>query len=371
MSNRKKRLGKGLDAFFDNEPEIKTDEGEAVTEAEGIENIALEEIEPNPYQPREDFNEESLKELAASIAEKGVLQPLIIAPKEETGYYIVAGERRWRASQIAEQDTVPALVKDLKREEMIEIALIENIHRDDLNPLEEAKAYKNLLAEMKLTQQELAERIGKSRSTISNSLRLLKLPEELQEKIAAGQLYAGQARALAGLEEKSEQLEIAEEVISREMSVRETERYIAGLKETEEEREKSSPVMTEEQDSEEEEREISSAVSTQEQDDKAKAEKDVLSSEATEELAVEAEEDDILAGLQKLLGEPERDPDNLEELEDDIAELEEINKWQVYCQEIEEITGLPVTINKTEEETKVVFSCQKPQDLKALLAKLK
>ncbi len=215
----KSRLGRGLDALLGNK---QVEEGD-------LKNINLERIEPNPYQPRQEISDKKLKELAQSIEKNGVLQPVILTSAEE-GFHLVAGERRWRAAKMAGLDRIPAIVKDIDSDQMMELALIENIHRQDLNPLEEAGAYQQLLDEFDITQAELASRLGRSRSSISNSLRLLKLAPEVQEYVSRETLSAGQARAVAGLESYQQQIEAAEKIIESEMSVREAENYIAGLK---------------------------------------------------------------------------------------------------------------------------------------------
>ena len=215
----KSRLGRGLDALLGNKD---SDKGE-------LQNINLERIEPNPYQPRDDIGEEKLKELAQSIEKNGVLQPIILTPVDE-GFYLVAGERRWRAAKMAGLERIPAIIKNIDKDQMMELALIENIHRQDLNPLEEANAYKQLLDEFELTQAELATRLGRSRSSISNSLRLLHLAPEVREFVSRETLSAGQARAIAGLNSDDKQLKAAEEIIEKDMNVREAEKYIAELK---------------------------------------------------------------------------------------------------------------------------------------------
>lgn len=222
----KSRLGRGLDALLGNK---NNREGE-------LQNINLERIEPNPYQPREDIGEDKLNELAQSIEKNGVLQPVILTPTEE-GFYLVAGERRWRAAKMADLDRIPAIVKNIDRDQMMELALIENIHRQDLNPLEEARAYKQLQEEFELTQAELASRLGRSRSSISNSLRLLQLDSGVQKFVSRETLSAGQARAIAGLDSDEEQLAAAEKIIEEDMSVREAEQYISELKSDKEDRE--------------------------------------------------------------------------------------------------------------------------------------
>lgn len=189
--------------------------------------VPIEQIEPNPEQPRRSFSQEALNELAASIGEKGIIQPLILRPDPANAerYQIVAGERRWRAAQMAQLHEVPAIVRELDDTEVMEIALIENIQRADLNPVEEAVAYKQLMERFGHTQEKLAEALGKSRSHIANSLRLLNLPEPVQDMMREGRLSAGHARALITTENPES---LAREVLARGLSVRETEKLAKG-----------------------------------------------------------------------------------------------------------------------------------------------
>jgi len=217
---KKKRLGRGLDALISDDSK---------KDAAGFKNIDLDKIEANPYQPREEFNQTELAELAESIKANGVIQPIILTPNEE-GYYLVAGERRWRAAKLAGLEEIPSIIQEMAPEKMMELALIENIHREDLNPLEESRAYQKLIEEFDLTQAELAERLGKSRSTITNSLRLLKVAKEVQTKLLEGDLSSGQVRALAGLSKEEDQREVMDKVITEDMNVRQTESLVAEIK---------------------------------------------------------------------------------------------------------------------------------------------
>ncbi|MBF8437706.1 ParB/RepB/Spo0J family partition protein [Halanaerobiaceae bacterium Z-7014] len=217
---KKRRLGRGLDALISDDSK---------KDAAGFKNIELDKIEANPYQPREEFNQTELAELAESIKVNGVIQPIILTPNEE-GYYLVAGERRWRAAKLAGLEEIPSIIQEMAPEKMMELALIENIHREDLNPLEESRAYQKLLDEFDLTQAELAERLGKSRSTITNSLRLLKVAKEVQAKLLEGSLSSGQARALAGLSSEKDQKEAMDKVLTEDMNVRQTEGLVAEIK---------------------------------------------------------------------------------------------------------------------------------------------
>ena len=193
-----------------------------------VQQISLDDIALNPKQPRQKFNEEKLNELAQSIRIKGVLQPILVRTIESglTHFELVAGERRLRASRLAGFDKVPALIKKIRDEDLLEVALIENIQRDNLNPIEEAVAYRNLINEHGYTQEDLAKRVGKNRSTISNMLRLLLLPEEIKKDIATEKFSAGHARALLPLDNPTEQIRLKEKVLSEHMSVRDIEKWV-------------------------------------------------------------------------------------------------------------------------------------------------
>lgn len=226
MENNKRRaLGRGLEELFYNEP-IAYDKMEekilTETPKEAIVNVKISELRSNPYQPRQVFDEEALKELAASIKEHGVFQPIIIK-KSIKGYEIIAGERRVKASQMAGLEEIPAIVRDFTDEEMMEIALLENLQRENLNPMEESRAYKKLLETLQITQEELAKKLGKSRSYITNMLGLQTLPENIQAMISNKQMTMGHARVLSKLENVSQQEELAEKIIADGMSVRELE----------------------------------------------------------------------------------------------------------------------------------------------------
>lgn len=222
---QKQALGKGLGALI---PDLSVlDEREK--KALGISEIELDKIIPNDYQPRKVFDDEKLKELAASIKEQGVIQPIIVH-KAGGGYQLIAGERRWRASRLAGLKTIPALVKEATKRELLEMALIENIQREDLNPLEAAEAYKRLQDEFKLTQEDLARRVGKERSTITNFLRLLGLPKEIKHDLSSGALSMGHAKALLSLDRVRDQLQAAASIVKRGLSVREAEALAHGLK---------------------------------------------------------------------------------------------------------------------------------------------
>jgi ParB family transcriptional regulator, chromosome partitioning protein len=213
MSSRK-ALGKGLSALIP--------EAEELGGAGAYFQCPVEAIEPNPHQPRKRFGEDELEELVASVREKGILTPLLVS-KTETGYRLIAGERRWRAAQKAGLERVPVVVRETSPMESLELALIENIHRKDLNPIEEAMAYQRLLEDTETTQEILAKRLGKERSTIANTLRLLKLPMGIQQDVVEERLTMGHARALAGLKSREDQMALRDEILKKALSVRQTE----------------------------------------------------------------------------------------------------------------------------------------------------
>ena len=217
-----KGLGRGLDAIF------ATENVELVTENDKIVEISLEEIKKNPYQPRTYFNEEKLNELKESIEKNGLLQPIIVK-KAVKGYYIIAGERRYRAFELLGRKEIPAIIKEMTDEEMMVFAVLENLQREDLSALEESESYKNLMDKMSLTQDELAKKLGKSRPYIANSLRLLKLPTEIKNKLEQGVISTAHARTLLALKTKKVMEDVCTLVIERKMSVRELEEYVAKL----------------------------------------------------------------------------------------------------------------------------------------------
>ena len=217
-----KGLGRGLDAIF------ATENVELTTDSDKIVEISLEEIKKNPYQPRTYFNEEKLNELKESIEKNGLLQPIIVK-KAVKGYYIIAGERRYKAFELLGKKEIPAIIKEMTDEEMMIFAVLENLQREDLSALEESESYKNLMDKMSLTQEELAKKLGKSRPYIANSLRLLKLPIEIKNKLEQGLISAAHARTLLSLKTKKAMEEVCTLVIDRKMSVRELEEYVAKL----------------------------------------------------------------------------------------------------------------------------------------------
>ena len=213
----KKRLGKGLDAL------LSKSQGEK--REHEIKDIDIEKIKPNPYQPRDRFTEESLDELANSIENKGVLQPITVREIQYDNFELVTGERRWRAAKKAGLDTIPAIIREFKDDEMMEVALIENLQREDLNPIEEAYAYQKMIEEFDITQKEVAERVSKSRSAIANTLRLLNLPPSVQEIVSRETISMGHARALLPLESKK-QVNLANKIVEEDLSVRKTEELV-------------------------------------------------------------------------------------------------------------------------------------------------
>ncbi|WP_161879365.1 ParB/RepB/Spo0J family partition protein [Alkalibacterium sp. MB6] len=223
MANKKKGLGRGIDALFD----VPDFEKEVNENDEQVEQLALDEIRPNPYQPRRYFNEEALEELASSIKESGVLQPIIVRKSSVKGYEIVAGERRFRASKLAEKETIPAIVRELNEEIMMQVAILENLQREDLTSLEEAEAYNMMMDKLEMTQEMVAEKLGKSRSYIANHLRLLALPEEVKMMVQEGRLSNGQARTLLGLKDKAKIAKLARRAVKEKLTVRQLEHLVA------------------------------------------------------------------------------------------------------------------------------------------------
>ena len=221
----KKGLGRGLGALLDAGAVVET-----TTETEkDVKKIKITQIEPNKAQPRTDFDEEKIEELADSIREYGLIQPIVVKLNKNGYYTIIAGERRWRAARKAGLKEVPAVIKDVSEQTEKEITLIENIQREDLNALEEAAGIKELMDVYGLTQEDVAKKIGRSRPAVANILRLLNLPEEIQKLVKEGTLSQGHARALLSVEDKVKAQEIAKLIIAQDMSVRQTEAYIANL----------------------------------------------------------------------------------------------------------------------------------------------
>ncbi len=216
-------LGKGLGALIPEKPSPEIDG------KKGLRNCGIEEIQPNPFQPRKHFKEEQLQGLTESIREKGILQPLIVRRKG-AGFELIAGERRWRAAQKAGLKEVPIIIRDVSETELLELSLIENIQREDLNPVEEAEAYKSLMEHFHLTQEEISKRVGKDRTTITNTIRLLKLPPEIRESLVEGAISMGHARAFLSLEGPEKQKQAFRKVLAANFSVRQTESLIKRLR---------------------------------------------------------------------------------------------------------------------------------------------
>jgi len=222
QEKKKGGLGRGLGALFEEEPQVKP--------AEEIEDLPLAEVRPNPYQPRKNFDEKKLAELAESIKENGVLQPIIVR-RSVGGYEIIAGERRYRASELAGQATIPAIIRQFDESQMMEVAILENLQREDLTPLEEAQAYEMLQKNLGLTQEEVSKKMGKSRPYITNYLRLLTLPQKTKGLLQRGELSMGQARTLLGLKDKDRIDELAKRVVKEGMPVRKVEALVAKMNE--------------------------------------------------------------------------------------------------------------------------------------------
>lgn len=230
MSSRRTGLGKGLEALI---PAVEEDEASAI---QGVMEVSIDSIVPNPHQPRAPIRDQDLVELAASIEVHGVIQPLVVA-RVLNGYQLIAGERRWRASRLAGLSIVPVVVKDVVPREMLELALVENLQRSDLNPLEEAMAFRQLTEEFELTQEQVARRVGKSRVAVSNTLRLLKSTREIQEALLEDKISEGHARALLGLEQSEAQNAALTTVLKQGLNVRQTEelvRHLLGVPKAEE-----------------------------------------------------------------------------------------------------------------------------------------
>lgn len=225
METKKRALGRGLEQLFNTDnldfDRIEQQIYETASHEEIVE-LPLTELRVNPYQPRQIFNEEALNELAHSIKEHGVFQPIIVK-KSIKGYDIIAGERRVRASRLAGKETIPAIIRNFTDEQMMEIALLENLQRENLTSIEEAKAYKTMIEKLNLTQDELARKVGKSRSHITNILGLLRLPQEVQNMVVNNQITMGHARVLSKLESEEKVLEMAHQIIENKMPVRQTE----------------------------------------------------------------------------------------------------------------------------------------------------
>lgn len=208
MASRSKGLGRGIDALFQESKEEQQPDEQVV-------ELEISEIRPNPYQPRKTFNEEALEELAKSIKKSGVFQPIIVRKSSVKGYEIIAGERRYRASKLAKKTEIPAIIREFNEEQMMEVAVLENLQREDLTPLEEAEAYNTLMEKLNLTQTQVSERLGKSRPYIANYLRLLGLPGKVKLMLQDGSLSMGQARTLLAVKDKEKLMELAEKLLRK------------------------------------------------------------------------------------------------------------------------------------------------------------
>ena len=229
MPNVKRGLGRGLEALISSSPALEPT-------TPGLTMVDVDDIEPNPHQPRTRLNTEALQELAASIREHGLIQPLVVTVRQGDrgpgfpAYQLIAGERRWQAAKMAELRQIPVIIKEATRQQLLELALVENIQRADLNPLEEATAYHHLVEEFGLTQEQVATKVGRNRVSVTNSLRLLRLPTEIQELLAEGRLTEGHARALLGLDRLQDQQKLAALVEKQGWSVRQTEEAVRRLR---------------------------------------------------------------------------------------------------------------------------------------------
>ena len=225
---KRRALGKGLDSLL---PRVQAPAAAPAIEAEGgrPREIPLDQIDRNPFQTRSHVNEEQLAELAASIVANGVVQPVLVRPQANGRFQLIAGERRWRASQLAGKKTIPAILRQVSDEQAMEITIVENLQRADLNPMEQARAFERLAREFHMTQEQMAQRTGKDRATVANFLRLLKLPSSVQARVESGELSFGHARTLLALEHAEEMEKTAQRIMSLSLSVRQTENYVQGL----------------------------------------------------------------------------------------------------------------------------------------------
>ena len=232
MATKRRGLGKGVDSLIPSGKIAVNKENSGGTafidEKDAVINLNINKVEPDRDQPRKTFNEDELNDLADSIKAHGIFQPLLVQKKDDY-YEIVAGERRWRAAKIAELKEVPCIVREFTEQEKVTIQLIENIQREDLNPIDEALAYRRLIEEFHMKQDEVAESVGKNRTTITNSMRLLNLADEIQEMLVDERLTPGHARALLSISDKDEQIKAANQVFDEQMTVRETEKYVKSL----------------------------------------------------------------------------------------------------------------------------------------------
>ncbi len=233
MAAKKTGLGKGLDSLISKNVDAEQLNHGLVPESrsgEPVVKVRISQVEPNREQARQNFDEDGLAELADSIRQYGIIQPLIVQNKGKY-YEIIAGERRWRAAKLAGIKEVPVIIRDISEQQRMEMSLIENIQREDLNPIEEARAYRQLLEEFNLKQDEVAQRVSKNRTTVANSLRLLKLSDDVQQMVIDGQLTGGHARCLVSVEDEDMQKRLAEQIVAQNLSVREAEQLVRSLQE--------------------------------------------------------------------------------------------------------------------------------------------
>ncbi len=239
-SKSKKGLGRGLGALFDDSKSEKSSEGfdflsdlsdTEIADSDSIKMIKVRDIEPNKNQPRKTFDKEKLEILSSSIAAHGIVQPILVKPNINGTYMIVAGERRWRAAKLAKIKEVPCVIRELDEPAVMEIALIENLQREDLNPIEEAEGYRRLMETCELTQEEVAEKVGRSRSAVANSLRLNNLSERVKQMVIDGKLSQGHARALLSITDDNEQFELAKFIIEKGLNVRKVEKLVSDTSE--------------------------------------------------------------------------------------------------------------------------------------------
>ena len=239
-SKSKKGLGRGLGALFDDSKSEKSSEGfdflsdlsdTEIADSDSIKMIKVRDIEPNKNQPRKTFDKEKLEILSSSIATHGIVQPILVKPNINGTYMIVAGERRWRAAKLAKIKEVPCVIRQLDEPAVMEIALIENLQREDLNPIEEAEGYRRLMETCELTQEEVAEKVGRSRSAVANSLRLNNLSERVKQMVIDGKLSQGHARALLSITDDNEQFELAKFIIEKGLNVRQVEKLVSDTSE--------------------------------------------------------------------------------------------------------------------------------------------
>jgi ParB family transcriptional regulator, chromosome partitioning protein len=223
----RKALGKGINALI---PDFEIGVPQSGGAGPGVGELLIDEISPNKLQPRKYFDDEKLEELVHSIRENGVLQPVVVQKGDNNGYELIVGERRWRASKKAGLKKIPVVIREVSDTESLELAIIENIHRQDLNPIEEAEAYSRLANEFGLTQEKLANRVGKNRTSITNTLRLLKLPQSVKEEMVAGRLSMGHARALLGLESVQDMEALKKEILKKDLNVRQVEGRVKQMK---------------------------------------------------------------------------------------------------------------------------------------------